>query len=480
MVKENNINPIQSNPIQSNPIQSNPIPSTQKYLILLFLLSMCTYYYFSNNDAPFFGGDTTQYLEVAQDIKDFNIDKIHYRSIGFPILLVLTGSEEIPTKLFFLLSLILYSVCIFIVSIFFLKLNFKFSLILLICFILALPFFVQNCTMVMSENFTTFTLMLGFIFFIKGFVFRGYLNMILASIFWGFSAIIRPTFQFLILPILCVIFLYYILLEKKSIYSSIKFTIKRSFLFSIIFLFIILINCSINHFLFNYFGLTPLFGITLSTRTVTFVEELPDSFKKEREILVKYRDRSLVRGKSHSALVYIEDAIPELMDSTGLNFVQLSKHMEKLNLLLIKKAPMKYLRLVGIAGVTYWFPFATNLIVQNKIIEYLNILVWTIVVILYFIQLFFLIVIIICMIFSIHLIRNDLKLFLYSNVKYLFSLLVLNVIVIYNFFVTILLSVGEPRHRSPTDIFIIMSIFLIFAIYKKYKVFLKADSSKLN
>lgn len=434
---------------------------------------MCAYYYFSNNEAPFFGGDTTQYLEVAQDIEDFRIDKIHYRSIGFPILLVSTGSAHIPSKLFFLLSLILYFVCLYIIALYFLKLKFKFTLIFLMTIVLTLPLFVQNSTVVMSENFTTFTLLLGFVFFVKGFFKKDNLYLILSGLFWGFTSLIRPTFQLLIFPVLLTVFFYLYLSERGKFYLTLKNTFNRSILFIMGFAFLIFLNCSINSILFNYFGLTPLLGITLSTRTVNFVEELPDNYKKEREILVKHRDRSLIRGKSHTGLVFIEDAIPELMDSTGLDFVQLSKHMGKLNLILIKNAPIKYLRMVGISGVTYWFPFATELVAHNRIIEYLNILVWTITVTLFFLQSIFILVLIISTLFSLPLVNDYLQLFLHSHREYIFALIVLNVIIFYNFIITILLSVGEPRHRSPTDIFIVMSIFFVIGIYLKYKIFLK-------
>lgn len=452
--------------------------SMQKYIILIFLLCVCFYYFFSYSDAPFFGGDTTQYLEVAEDIKDFHIDKLHYRSIGYPILLALTGSSENPSRLLYFFSLILYFFSIFIISFFLLRLKIKFSLIILFSLSLALPFFVQNSAMVMSENFTSFTLVIGFIFFIKGLLSKNNIFMIFSGLIWGFSALIRPTFQFLIFPILMVIFIYLFIYEEKKLLLTLKKTIQRSAFLLLGFALLILLNCSFNYIYFNYWGLTPLLGITLSTRTVNFVEDLPEDYKKEREVLIKHRDRSFVRGVSHTALVYIEDAIPELIDSTGLSFIELSKRFEKINLLLIKKSPMKYLKSVGIAGVSYWFPFVTDLVTKNKIIEYLNIIVWTILVIIFFLQFMFVTVLFINLIFPIAFIRNDLLLFLYSNKKYVISLLVINAIIFYNFFVTIFLSVGEPRHRSPTDIFIITFIFLVSGIFMKYRNYIQKKHSE--
>jgi len=333
--------------------------------------------------------------------------------------------------------------------------------------------------MVMSENFTTFTLVIGFVFFIKGFLSKNNIYLILSGLFWGFSALIRPTFQLLVFPILLVIFLYLFIYEKKGIGLTIINTIKQSIFLLIGFIFLIVLNSSFNHIYFNYFGVTPMLGVTLSTRTVYFVEDLPDNYKKERHVLVKLRDRSLVRGSSHTGLVSIDVAIPELMDSTKLNFGQLSKHLEKINLLLIINSPMKYLKSVGIAGVTYWFPFTTKMVVTNIVIEYLNIIVWGILVFLFFLQFMFIAVLFISLMFPIDFIRKDFLLFLYSHKKYILSLLVINAIIFYNFFVTIFFNVGEPRHRSPTDIFIVMSIFLVSNIFMKFRNHLKNKRSEV-
>lgn len=448
-----------------------------KFIIIIFLICVCACYYIFFSDAPYIGGDTTQYMEVAQDFSDGKIDKIHYRTIGFPILLVLSDSAIVSSRLFFLNSLILYFTSILLVSLFFLELNIDFISIIIFDITICLPFFVQNTAMLMSENLTTFCLAMGYIFFLRGFSLKKNIYLLVSGLFWGFTALVRPTFQFLIVPIFLIAFIYFFLNEGKGILAASRKTIRRSIFFIVGFLSLIIINSSFNYVYFDYFGLTPLFGVTLSTRTVDFVEELPEEYKIEKQILIKHRDRSLVKGISHTGLVYIEDALPELMDSTGFTFVQLSKHLEKINITLIKKSPMRYLRLVGVAGVTYWFPFTSGMIMKSKFLEYLNMLFQLTFILAFFLQVMFLLSLLLNWILSkyFYLEKEWIK-FLKLHKDYVMSLAVANAIIFYTFFVTIFMSVGEPRHRSPTDLFILISIFLSVNLISKLKYFRRNKS----
>src|SRR6186713_2452417 len=58
--------------------------------------------------APVMDGDSSQYIEVARDLRDFRIDDVHDRAPGYPVLLVLTGSSDAPTRMLFYASLLLH------------------------------------------------------------------------------------------------------------------------------------------------------------------------------------------------------------------------------------------------------------------------------------------------------------------------------------------------------------------------------------
>ena len=69
--------------------------------------------------------------------------------------------------------------------------------------------------------------------------------------------------------------------------------------------------------------------------------------------------------------MYIWKAIPELEEATGLDKPQLSKYMTRVNLVLIKKAPLEYLAELARALPLYWFPFSpkpSNLIMEIDLI----------------------------------------------------------------------------------------------------------------
>src|SRR6187455_2327356 len=59
-------------------------------------------------DAPAIDGDSSQYMEVARDLRDFHLDEIHDRAPGYPALLALTGSSDAPSRSLFRASLLLH------------------------------------------------------------------------------------------------------------------------------------------------------------------------------------------------------------------------------------------------------------------------------------------------------------------------------------------------------------------------------------
>ena len=113
---------------------------------------------------------------------------------------------------------------------------------------------------------------------------------------------------------------------------------------------------------FNFFGIYTLSGFNFSTRTVKVLERLPDEYAAVREALIKARDVELVqRDGDHTARLSYWLAMPDLIQITGLQGPALSNYMLRLNLLLIKKAPLEYLEEVFASFSSYWLPSVTQL-----------------------------------------------------------------------------------------------------------------------
>src|SRR6266481_492138 len=82
------------------------LPSrTAIFYALLFATSLVLYGALWQN-VPLMESDSPGYQRVAQDLSDFRIDQIHLRTPGYPLLLLLTGSSQAPTRQLFFISLL--------------------------------------------------------------------------------------------------------------------------------------------------------------------------------------------------------------------------------------------------------------------------------------------------------------------------------------------------------------------------------------
>ena len=66
-----------------------------------------------------------------------------------------------------------------------------------------------------------------------------------------------------------------------------------------------------NYSKFNFFGIYPMTGFNLSTRTVRFLERLPDEYAAEREALIRARcnaDLIARGGRSCGAFVLLDSS----------------------------------------------------------------------------------------------------------------------------------------------------------------------------
>jgi len=120
--------------------------------------------------------------------------------------------------------------------------------------------------------------------------------------------------------------------------------------------------CYTNLIEHGYFGVTPLLGFNLTQKTARVLEDLPDEYSAMRNVLIKYRDQSLLSFQdNHSAYNYIwEIPINELKIDPTWSHAQLSSYLTKMNLFLIVKDPFNYLQEVGYSLTNYFMPAASS------------------------------------------------------------------------------------------------------------------------
>ncbi len=436
------------------------------FLSSSFLLCMIIYGYVWSN-APFLAPDSTTYMKVARDLSDLKIDRLHDRTLGYPILLLLTNSATDVNKTLFFTQMILHFLTISLFVLLLIRFGISKRLIFVFILISLTPPKVELAAYVLTESFTQFLLTSAIasliIYIEKG----GWPFVIVSGISFSFAAITRPTYQLLFIGI-CAILLLFIPffphLRRRLISGAATIFIVSSVVIGGLVLF--------NFQKFNFAGISPLAGFHLSTKTVRFVERLPDEYSKVREILIKYRDKRLVEPhQSHTGFQYIWYARKELQEKTKMTTPELSKYLIRLNLLLIRSAPLEYLSEVFRALSTYWFPFTSEVSNFNsRFIQF----VWS--------GIHFLLIGLFMMI-SMLLINSAILLFILplrirkafiksidnSDKNLLASKLLILCIILYTMVISILIEPGIHRHRTPTDLLIVCATLMGFELLSRFR-----------
>jgi hypothetical protein len=447
-----------------------PVPTAVLY-VFLFAIAFWVYTTLWRQ-APVMTDDSWGYLAVASDLRDFHIDHLHYRTPGYPLLLLMTASSEMPNRALFFLSLLLHFTSIWILASVLYSTGLTKTMLSLFGLLLLLPPYVEPAAYVMSENLTGFMLVVGFGSFVL-WLLRGKTRwLVISALAIGYAGLTRPTYQALAFAMTGSLFVVPVLWGwSPTIRMS---TIKASLILICASIMLIGGCASVNYHKFDYFIVSPLMPINLSTRTARVIERLPDEYATVREALIRARDAALIqRGSDHIGSQYIQSAgvIPELTDITGLQGPQLGKYLLRINLLLIRKAPLEYLYDVSSAFSGYWFPSSTILANMNS--RFMQLL-WGII---HF-----------CLmgIFALTLVgfvgglayvmtykqvaaRSDsalLKELALSQLQGSVYILA-GTIVMYTAFISCFFEMGQPRYRVPTDGLIILMAFLGTDLYRR-------------
>lgn len=450
--------------------------SKERYfdLVILMVISLAGLAYsILWSSAPVIVPDSDGYIRVAEDLQDGKLSSLHDRTPGYPILLLLTSSIDNGSfRTLFYVQLSLHLAAVLLLAFFLRRIAVSKTLIVLFLILSLMPPTAVISAYVLTEPLTQFFLVVGavslFLWLDRDSAKARFLLLLASSAAFGLSALVRPTYQLLFVPVAGVLLLALFLgnhRQKRKLIISIASTVT----FSVI---VVGGYAAQNYRRFDYFGLTPLLGFNLSTRTVRVVERLPDEYAEIREVLIEGRDRHLVaRHGSHTGVMYIWYEIPKLEQITGLDKPSLSNYMLKLNLMLIRKAPLEYLKEVSRAMSSFWFPRSTALSdFDSRLIQ----LVWGLV---HFtvVAAFFLVV---SLLVSFGLFMWLLPIGLRKQVLPadvssggLPALFLLPIaIILYTSLTSTMFEVGNPRYRTPTDLLMFFTLVLgihFFALVRR-------------
>ncbi len=321
---------------------------------VLFLLAFAVYATIWR-DAPLGGIDTPRYVDAARDLADLKVDQLQFRTPGYPLLLLATGSVEKQGKLLFYVALALHFAAVWLVGTVLDSLSFRRWSVVGVAVALLLPPFVENAAYVLSEDLTQFTLVCGFAGVFHWFRNRSVLWLAMSALAFAYAGLTRPTYQALAFAISGTLAVCWRVFQQRG-----RDLARAAAALTLVSTALVGGYATFNYFKFGFWGVTPMLGFHLSTKTIRVLERIPDRDQEVRDILIKHRDAHLTRPhSSHTGYMYIWSAIPELQQATGMSTAELSRHMTKVNLRLIASAPLEYLIEVLRASGAYWLPAVT-------------------------------------------------------------------------------------------------------------------------
>jgi hypothetical protein len=419
-------------------------------------------------DAPLQQGDSSQYMEVARDLADGRLDDLHFRTPGYPLVLALTGSAVQPTRVLFLVSLLLHAATVALIANALRVAGAPSAFVIACAGLLLLPPYVEPAAYVMTENLAAFCLVLGFWSLVRWHQRPSAAWALSAGVAFAIAPLVRPVY--LLLAPLVAIFMAVGLAGTRGD-RSISTHRRRSAVYVALVWALVLGAFATHNFVrFQWFGIAPSAGLHFSTKTMAFIERLPDDYAPVREILIRARDAELVkRGGTHTATQAIWSARPELEAVTGLRLPELSAYLVRVNLTAIRHAPLEYLQEVARSSVIYWFPASGRLAsFDSAALRWLWFLLHMALVILAALQLAVLIGLGALALTTSHAGRRLVSLAtapIPAPQPFAFSLALL--IVGYTMALSCALDIGEPRQRQSTDALFVFACVLGTAVWSR-------------
>lgn len=430
-------------------------------LACLFVLSLAIYAAVWR-DAPILEGDSPQYLEVARDLEDFTLDALHDRAPGYPMLLVLTRSSRTPGPPLFFVSLLLHFAAISLLASAMNAAGLPRRWIWVFCALLLLPPYVEPAGHVMTENLAQFALVATLACLVLWFARGAAWLLVLAAAAASCAALTRPTYQALAFVVAAC------LLPLPRMFRSSGFTRSEvltaaAALCAGTLVVLGLLSLS-NYRKFGYFGVVPTAGIHLSTKTMSLVERLPDEYAPVREILVRHRDAELTkRGGTHTGTQAIWAARGDITAATGLRNGELSRYLLRMNLALIRAAPMEYLQEVARSLAVYWFPPAGTLAsMHSTVLQWLWAILHATIVAILALEIAVLTGLAAYQA-SAHFLRTaagSVRVGTTPTRAQVIALVTAAAIVFYTMILSCFVDIGEVRQRRPTDALLLFMVFV--------------------
>jgi len=290
------------------------------------------------------------------------------RTPGYPLILVLTGSADRSTHVLFFLQLAMHILCACLMVDIARQVGVGRNGRIALAALLQAPVVMIRVVYEGTEATSAVLLTLLCWLLLRPVEPGHRLRRALAvGITCGASAMVRPTFALLFVPAAIIGYLLWRdpEAEHDRSWAAAGVVIVPS---------LVLVGglMALNGVRFDSPSLTPLTAYHLSSRTSPYVENLPLSYEPARSVLIRERNRALLRGESRAPANFIWRARPALARATGLKGRALDRYVMRMDIELIVHNPFAYLDTVKTASVNY-----TNLDSQPAVLGLGRPAAWT-------------------------------------------------------------------------------------------------------
>jgi hypothetical protein len=357
-----------------------------RYSLIVILSLAGLFYFVAWPQAPIATSDTLGYQAVAQDIQKHDFGELRLRPPGYPLLLLFTGSATELHKGLFAVSLVLHLASIALLYRLLFRCGTAIWLTRTFVILALLPMYVEPAAFAITEVLTGFLITLAVVQAVEGAVSGSQWRFLASGAALAYAGVTHPLFLIAFIPV--TIALAALRWPLRWSRLSIRKSVGGGICLTLVALIGVLSLFLFNSLAYGFKGISPFGGITLCTKTATFIERLPESYGEARRVMIKDRDEALIDGKSHPGESYMWSARESLKQVTGFDAVEVDALLKKMNLELIRGSPLLYLNAVGHSIANFWMPRTTSsfhckwLQLACGIISGLAVLIWAMMVVL--------------------------------------------------------------------------------------------------
>ncbi len=321
-----------------------------RWVLGLVLISLVAYGYLWRT-GPLRGGDTESYLEVARDLSDWRLERLHLRPPGFPVLVALTGSADELNFTLVAVQLALLGVALYAGRVLLRDLAVSTWVQWLFVGIGLMPHVVQVADYGQSESLAQSLLTLGFVAYLRGaYLQSGMGSVALASLLFGCAAITRPVYVVtsLVLAIATGA------LAFVRTWADIRTRLLGAAL--VVPLGTLIIVAGFGGWQKARFGSSssPLLAMSLSVQMAPYIESLPEDYGPVREILLRHRDIGLLKERHHFPQGYVFTVWPELVGHFDGDEAAATRALQRANLEIIRRETRVFFTRAWAAFARYW------------------------------------------------------------------------------------------------------------------------------